>query len=95
MELFDWGSQEANQQHYGQYTPPKVDFSKITVPTAMFVGSNDELGDPKDAIKTKNLMNPSVLVHYEMILGGHETFIVGKDMSYFNTVKSLIKSHLG
>ena len=95
MELYDWGSQNLNYVHYGQYTPPKVDFSKITVPTAMFVGFNDELGDPKDNLRTKSLMNPNTLVHYEMILGGHTTFIVGKDMSYFDTVKSLIKSHLG
>ena len=61
----------------------------------MFVGSVDELGDPKDNVKAKALMNPSTLVHYEMILGGHASFILGKDMSYFDTVKSLIKSHLG
>ena len=61
----------------------------------MFVGSDDELGDPKDNIQTKNLMNPSTLAHYEMILGGHATFLVGKDMSYFDTVLDLIKSHLG
>lgn len=93
MPLFDWGSQALNQQHYGQYTPPSVNFSKITVPTAMFVGSVDEMGDPKDAAQTKSLMNPSTLVHYEMIPGGHATFMVGNDMSYFKTVMDLIKQH--
>ena len=41
MELYDWGSKEKNLQKYGQVSPPKVDFSKITVPTAMFVGLKD------------------------------------------------------
>ena len=74
-------------QKYGQVSPPKVDFSKITVPTAMFVGLKDELGDPKDAEKTRSLMNPKSLIYYQELNAGHETFIVGKDMSYFDTVK--------
>ena len=45
MELFDWDSTFVNEKKYGQEIPPKVDFSKITVPTAMFVGLKDQIGD--------------------------------------------------
>lgn len=92
MQLFDWGSASANQAHYGQSTPPVIDFKRITVPTAMFVGTKDELGDLNDCRQTKSEMG-SALIHYQEMAGGHDTFLIGKDMSYFETVKQLIQSH--
>ena len=53
-----------------------------TVPVAMFVGDSDELGDPIDAEYTKEAIGDAV-VHYQLINGGHETFLVGKDMTYW------------
>jgi hypothetical protein len=48
--LYDWGSKKDNQARYGQDTPPIVDLTQIKeLPTAMFVGSVDDLGDPTDA----------------------------------------------
>lgn len=31
FQKFDWGSEEANQQHYGQDTPPQYDLGKLAV----------------------------------------------------------------
>lgn len=87
MPLYDWGSDSLNMQHYGQKTPPEVDFSKINIPTAWFVGDEDPLGDITDATKSKQKMNSKFVSHFELINGGHLTFMVGKDMSYFDRVK--------
>lgn len=54
-----------------------------SVPIAMFVGKVDELADPIDAMWAyKQIGSP--VVHYELIDGGHLTFLIGKDMSYFS-----------
>jgi pimeloyl-ACP methyl ester carboxylesterase len=34
FQKFDWGSAEANQQHYGQDTPPQYDLGKLAVSSA-------------------------------------------------------------
>lgn len=50
MVLYDWGSKQINHQKYGQDTPPEIDLGKIaSVPVAMFVGTQDDLGDVTDA----------------------------------------------
>ena len=49
MQLYDWGSKATNQAKYGQDKPPIVDISQIKIPSAMFVGNVDDLGDPTDA----------------------------------------------
>lgn len=62
----------------------------------MFVGSVDDLGDPTDARWARDVIisgGKGSLIHYEEIKGGHATFLVGKDMSYFNTVMTLIKKY--
>ena len=88
--LFDWGA-KINQQKYGQATPPQIELGNIQTPTAMFVGSVDELGDPADARWARDQIKS--LAHYEEIQGGHLTFMVGNDMSYFNRVLDLIHTH--
>ena len=93
MPLFDWGSAKANQEHYGQDKPPNVDLSKITMPTAMFGGTEDDLGDPSDVNWAKGQMNSKALVHFEEVKAGHSTFMVAKDGSYMNTVLSLVEKY--
>lgn len=95
MPLYNWGSKKSNQLHYGQDHPPIVDFSKINVPLAMFVAHSDELGDVQDNQLTKAKLNSKYLVHYEEILGGHTTFMIGKDTSYIQRMIGLIDEHSG
>ena len=64
----------------------------VSPPVAMFVGHSDILADPVDAAWTAETINS--LVHYQEIVGGHLSFMVGKDMSYFTQdVMNLIKKY--
>lgn len=84
--LYDWGSKKDNQVRYGQDTPPIVNLQQIkSLPTVMFVGTADDLGDKSDAEWARDQINAggSALVHYEEIPAGHSTFMIGNDMSYF------------
>lgn len=70
-----------------------VDFSKINVPTAMFVAKSDELGDQTDSMKTKSKLSSGILKHYEVIEGGHLTFMVGKDTSYITRMINIMNQY--
>ena len=61
----------------------------------MFVGSEDDLGDTTDARWARSQIESSskALVHYEEVKAGHATFMVGKDMYYFNNVLDLLKKY--
>ena len=48
----------------------------------MFVGKDDTIADSIDAQWTKDQIGEPV-IHYQLIEGGHFTFLIGKDMSYF------------
>ena len=63
------------------------------MPTALFAGSFDELGDPTDVAWAKSQLNPTALVHFEEVQAGHSTFLIGKNMTYFDTVMDLVKEH--
>lgn len=56
----------------------------------MFAGIEDILADTTDAEWTRDQIGDNI-VHYEEIHAGHLTFLVGKDMSYFNTVMDLLQ----
>jgi len=51
FEAFDFGNglfNHGNEDHYGTSRPPVYDLSRVTVPTALFQGSGDDLADPAD-----------------------------------------------
>ncbi len=57
----------------------------------MFVGSVDKLADATDAEWAHRTIG-SPVVHYQTIPGGHLTFMVGKDMSWFsNDVMAIVQ----
>jgi pimeloyl-ACP methyl ester carboxylesterase len=63
------------------------------VPIAMFVGNVDELADPTDAEWARQEIG-SPVVHYQEINGGHLTFVIGKDMSWFsNDVMPILEKY--
>lgn len=53
------------------------------VPIMMVAGKNDILADLEDAKWTRDEIGDAVIEFLE-IDGGHETFIVGKDMTWFS-----------
>lgn len=82
-----------NTQVYGQQTPPQIDISVIKdIPIAIFVGQEDPLANPKDCEWVRKQLQS--VVHYEVLADfDHSSFAVGKDMSYFARVLSLIRDH--
>lgn len=91
MTNYDWGKTE-NQKHYNQDTPPEINLSNIDqVPVAMFVGTKDDLGDVKDCEWARDQIKS--IAHYEEVEAGHASFLIGKDMSYFDNVMKLVSKY--
>lgn len=61
----------------------------------MFVGTEDDLGDLTDERWARETIESggNALKHYEEVKAGHATFMVGKDMYYFNNVIKLIEEY--
>jgi hypothetical protein len=57
----------------------------------MFVGAKDELADAIDNEWAKTQLK--TLTYYQEYPLGHLTFMVGKDMSYFNDVLKIINKY--
>ena len=74
---------------YGSEMPPRLMYGEINsagVPIALYAAKNDILVDIKDTRKTVDFIQKggnSTLVDYHEIEGGHLTFFMGKDVSYF------------
>ena len=52
-------------KHYGEPEAYQYDVSKITSPIALFLGSKDDLADPKDG---RNLAsNLKSMIHFRMV----------------------------
>jgi hypothetical protein len=58
----------------------------------MFVGTADELADCQDNEWADSQMFDTVVYYHEWPLG-HMSFMVGKDMSYFNEVLDLLAQY--
>lgn len=70
-----------------------IPLKNIKTPVAMFTGKFDPLADLVDSRQTRDTIGKAV-VHYEEIPAGHQTFMIGKDMSYWtNTVMGLFKKY--
>lgn len=52
-------------EKYGTPVPPEYNFSNITAPVALFVGSEDKLADPVDVKKLADKL--VTLDHYETV----------------------------
>ena len=61
----------------------EISLKNITqVPIAIFIGSDDIVATDIDGRWTAEQIG-SAVVHYQVINGGHLSFIVAKDMSWF------------
>ena len=79
-----WGPDYYHWDHlFQKRTTDLIPIETITkVPIAMFAAYDDTIADPIDAKWTKDTIGAAV-IHYQMIEGGHLTFLIGKDMSYY------------
>lgn len=75
-------------------TSDLINLQNITkVPVALIVAHEDTVATPVDAQWTASQIGPMV-VHFQEIAGGHVTYIIGKDMSYFsNDVMDLLATY--
>lgn len=92
---FDYGS-KANLQIYGQKTPPDFNLSNLSIPTALFVGSKDDLGDTTDvaSLIQANAQNANLVFNQTFADFSHVTWLVGKEAAFnawFPKFLSLLK----
>lgn len=61
----------------------------------MFVGTADDLGDTTDAEWARDEINRggNALVQYKEFPAGHSSFLIGKNMSYFQDVLDLVNKY--
>lgn len=78
---------------YNQTTAPFYDLSKIKIPVALFLGTEDRLSVKKDVDRLRREMSNSSFLYYKEIHSGHTSFMWGKDMSYFSEVFFLLEHH--
>ncbi len=90
---YDYGKDE-NMNRYGQNPPPDVKLYDIKkMPIALFVGTADELATVTDSKWTINNLGESVDEDDDINGWGHMTFLMAKDMSYFQDVIKEIEKH--
>lgn len=77
-QKWDYGTESENVDSYGEAVPPEYDVSKITTPLAIFLGSRDDLADPRDGRNLASSLRS--MVHFRMIRGwDHLDFLWGKE----------------
>ena len=84
VQSIDTGTFAAFRQDYsaGSTDIQSIDLSDIgkIAPIAFFYGEHDLVADKKDVLALKQLVQPVIT---KEIKGGHATFLIGKDMTYF------------
>lgn len=68
FESYDFG-RKGNLEHYGSEDHPDYDLAKVTVPTALFYGTGDDLADPID-VHTLSLALPNCIKNHEVEFDG-------------------------
>ncbi|EAS07417.1 ab-hydrolase associated lipase region protein (macronuclear) [Tetrahymena thermophila SB210] len=92
FKRFDYGP-EKNMKYYGQKTAPFYDLSKINIPVALFLGTEDRLAVKEDVLRLKRELSNASELYFQEIHSGHTSFMWGKDMSYFEEVFNLLETH--
>jgi len=69
-----------------------IPIGDISVDTYLFVGLNDTLADDEDARWIQSQMGDTCK-GYIYNAGGHSSFMIGKDMSYWNKVLDIFHQY--
>jgi len=94
---YDYGETN-NLRIYNQTTPPVFDLSRVAVPTALFIGSDDTMADIKDVDRLARhlLGNPAYVFHKEFHQFSHMTWYTGTEEAfgeYFPKVLTLLNKY--
>jgi pimeloyl-ACP methyl ester carboxylesterase len=87
---------EANMRIYGSPYPQEYDFSKVNnIPIALFGGKEDKLASVEDIEWLREQLDTNVIFYniYEKM--GHLTFLLSKDMCWFEDALVLIEAFRG
>lgn len=92
---YNYGS-AGNLEKYGQEVPPEFNLSSAAnIPTALFIGSKDELGDPRD-VATLQSQLPNVIFNKTYNKFSHITWIAGSKSAFqewYPDLKSLLSKY--
>uniref|UniRef100_A0A7S3ITW3 Uncharacterized protein n=1 Tax=Strombidium inclinatum TaxID=197538 RepID=A0A7S3ITW3_9SPIT len=88
----DMETKKKNKKKYGQDTPPDYDLSLLDFPIAIFSGEKDLLADPTDVKWTSEQLANITVFNHEYYLG-HMSFLIAKDMSYFDVDLMAVLNH--
>ncbi|XP_065837989.1 lysosomal acid lipase/cholesteryl ester hydrolase-like [Oscarella lobularis] len=82
-QMFDYGSSEENEAHYGQATPPMYDLANLRVPTYTYTGTNDWLADPTDVEWLLGRLSSLGVLKRQITIEGYEhlDFIWGNNVA--------------
>lgn len=83
LRAFDFGSRMANMKAYGSYEPPEYDPGRINIPTYLYWGDVDDLGDPDDVKILENRMNSSIRGSFMFRDVNHLEFVWGLNAPQF------------
>ncbi len=91
---FDYGK-EGNMEHYGVPEAPLYNVSKLEMPTALFRGSKDTLGDPEDVKRLLKDLNGNkhIVFSKEYEDYSHLTWMVGLTDEWITDLKVLLKQY--
>ena len=93
FRYYDYGK-DGNQQHYHQDAPPDVPLENIKkMPIALFVGTADELATTQDSKWTISKLGEGIDGDEDLSKVGHMTFLMAKDMGYFQDVMAELQKH--
>lgn len=97
FQAYDYGS-KVNLRKYGQKSPPQFDLSQAAgVPTALFIGSDDDLADPLDANRLLGELPAENVVYSKTFEGfSHITWLAGVEAAFnqwFPDVTKLLQKY--
>lgn len=92
---YDYRNTAQNMEYYNQVTPPTLNIKNIKkTPIAIYFGKQDGVADPQDVRWLKDNLNPQILAEYKEIDNfDHDSFTVGKNMTYMQDCLNLIKKY--
>jgi lysosomal acid lipase/cholesteryl ester hydrolase len=93
LQQYDYGI-ETNIKEYGSPRPPVYDLSMIKgIPIALFFGENDKFTHKNDINYLIKQLKDN-LAYYKIYRNmGHLTFILPKEVGWFNDVLTLIEKY--